>query len=427
MEEIKIDDINTSYGGIKEISLDDNIGDLQSADFGSGIEFLMNDKVKNSKGNVSSNSIKDLEDDLKDLENIDIGINSEDTTNKDIKFEEKSSFINKPTIEIAKSTSAMEIPGETWDGFKNINAINIEEEEKFSKKKNAQELLKEKFEILRKLEQLEAKGANVSKKYTMESDLQEMKGEYEHIIQEKEKDNSIKFQGKVLTTMITGLEFLNSKFDPFDIKLDGWSEQINENIDDFDEIFAELHEKYKSKAKMAPELKLLFQLASSGIMIHMTNTMFKSALPGMDDIMRQNPDLMNHFTKAAINSMEKNSPGLSNFMNDFGMSHSNDTNEIRSRPQGVDAMRPEINNTPPPPRNMPKPTMRKEMKGPGNIDSLLNSLGSGNDSKNITLDKDSTISIEDVENLSVASGVSSSSKKGRGRRKSDKNTISLAI
>ena len=29
---------------------------------------------------------------------------------------------------------------------------------------------------------------------------------------------------------------------------------------------------------MAPEIKLLFQLASSGIMIHMTNTMFKSAL-----------------------------------------------------------------------------------------------------------------------------------------------------
>ena len=139
----------------------------------------------------------------------------------------------------------------------------------------------------------------------MESDLQEMKGSTIALMNEKEKSNSIKFQGKILTTMITGLEFLNSKFDPFDIKLDGWSEQINENIDDFDEIFSELHEKYKSKAKMAPELKLLFQLASSGIMIHMTNTMFKSALPGMDDIMRQNPDLMNHFTKAAMSSMEQ--------------------------------------------------------------------------------------------------------------------------
>ena len=26
------------------------------------------------------------------------------------------------------------------------------------------------------------------------------------------------------------LEFLNNRFDPFDLKLDGWSEQINENI-----------------------------------------------------------------------------------------------------------------------------------------------------------------------------------------------------
>ena len=72
-----------------------------------------------------------------------------------------------------------------------------------------------------------------------------MKGEYEFLMNEKEKQNSVKFQGKVLTTMITGLEFLNNKFDPFDIKLDGWSEQINENVEDFDEIFAELHEKYK--------------------------------------------------------------------------------------------------------------------------------------------------------------------------------------
>ena len=63
------------------------------------------------------------------------------------------------------------------------------------------------------------------------------------------------------------------------IHLDGWGEQVNENIDDNDEIFAELHEKYKSKATMAPELKLLFQLGGSAIMVHMTNTMFKSAMP----------------------------------------------------------------------------------------------------------------------------------------------------
>ena len=90
----------------------------------------------------------------------------------------------------------------------------------------------------------------------MESSLQEMQGEYETIMDEKEKSNSVKFQGNMLMACINGIEFLNGRFDPFDIKLDGWGEQLNENITDYDEIFGELHEKYKSKASMAPELKL---------------------------------------------------------------------------------------------------------------------------------------------------------------------------
>ena len=425
MEEIKLDGLEEIDlgGNTNEISLDSG-GDLKNADFGSGIELLMNDKVKNSKKSESSNSLKNLENEIMEMDKPSETFVGPDI-NKEIKFEEKNSFQNKPTIEIAKATSSMEMGNETWDGLKNIGSVNLEEEEQRTKKLSAQELLKEKFEILRKLENLESKGANLSKKYTMDSDLQEMKGEYEHLMQEKEKSNSIKFQGKILTTMITGLEFLNSKFDPFDVKLDGWSEQINENIDDYDEIFAELHEKYKSKAKMAPELKLLFQLASSGIMIHMTNTMFKSALPGMDDIMRQNPDLMNHFTKAAINSMETKSPGLSNFMNDFGMSHTKDTNEIHSRPSSFEP------SPPPPVQQEPRRTpskqdkpMRQEMKGPANIDNILSSLG-GSSVKNVTLDKESTVSIEDIDNLSIASGASN--KRKSSKRKSDKNVVSLGI
>ena len=183
--------------------------------------------------------------------------------------------------------------------------------------KSKEELLREKFSILRKLEMLEQKGVSLTKKYSMESSLSEMQGEYENIIAEKERKNSVKFQGKVLTALITGIEFLNNRFDPFDIKLDGWSEQMNENLEEYDEIFAELHDKYHSKAKMAPELKLLFQLGASGMMIHMTNTMFKSSIPGMDDIMKQNPELMQQFTQAAVNTMGDTNPGVSNFMNTF--------------------------------------------------------------------------------------------------------------
>ena len=94
--------------------------------------------------------------------------------------------------------------------------------------------MKEKFKYLRKLEDLERKGVTLSKRYNMDSNLQEMIGEYETIVAEKEKSNSMKFQGKMLMACVTGLEFLNNKFDPFDVKLEGWAEQLNENIEEYD-------------------------------------------------------------------------------------------------------------------------------------------------------------------------------------------------
>ena len=102
---------------------------------------------------------------------------------------------------------------------------------------------------------------------------------------------------------VTGIEFLNTRFDPFDIKLEGWSESVHEGISDYDDVFEELHEKYQSKSNMPPELKLLFMLAGSGFMFHLTNTMFKSSLRGMDDIMKQNPELMKQFAQATAASM----------------------------------------------------------------------------------------------------------------------------
>ena len=288
---------------------------------------------------------------------------------------------------------------------------------------------------------LERKGIELSKKYTMESSLLEMQGEYETIKNEKEKQNSMKFQGRMLMAAITGLEFLNNRFDPFDLKLDGWSEQVNENLDDYDDIFGELHEKYQSKAKIAPELKLLFQLTGSAVMLHMTNTMFKSSMPGMDDIMRQNPELMEQFTKAAVNQMGQENPGFGNFMGGVmnqsqGNMHNNGpTNPpptqqygpppspIRTKnPSRQDNYpRPDIGfgrggpeagvsineqfDNPSAPERSRRGGQRPEMKGPSDVSDLL----SGLKEKNIILDNSEPI------------------KRSKRKPVSEKNTISLNI
>jgi hypothetical protein len=327
---------------------------------------------------------------------------------------------------------------EKKDLFKNsLDDIVINPDKVVAPKKTEEELLKEKFVLLRKLENLENKGIRLSKKYTIDSNYNEMKGEYELLKSEKEKSNSVKFQGKMLMAAITGIEFLNNRFDPFDIKLDGWSEQINENINDYDDIFNELHEKYKSKAKMAPEIKFLFQLFGSGVMVHMTNTMFKSSIPGMDDIMKQNPELMQQFTKAAMSSMGETNPGFNNFMNEVVSpdysnapppepiktrveksqrnNKNNVTNDIANEGISINNQYNTLES------DIKRSNKRPEMIGPG--DEITEYL-SGLKPKNVNIhnenDNESTLSIKELKELSNAKIPSRSNKK-------NKTSISLDI
>ena len=307
--------------------------------------------------------------------------------------------------------------------------------------------MREKLSYLRKLEALEKKGITLTKKYSMESPLAEMKGEYEMIKADKEKQNSVKFQQKILLAFVSGLEFLNNKFDPFDLKLDGWSEAVNENVDEYDDVFGELHEKYGGKTRMAPELKLLFMLGGSAAMLHMTNTMFKSSMPGMDDIMRQNPELMQQFQSAAMNSMSQQNPGFSNFMGDVmggGVPPTMPVPPRGSPPGPSEQMR---RDPPRMPRNMRRPDVqasrehnfndavnmkdnfqrvkkskRPEMKGPSELDDIL----SGLKTKKINLkqtDSKSTVSISELEDMKDS--LEKPKKSRRKKPKSERNTISL--
>lgn len=481
--------------------------DKPSVNFGGGIELLMNDKRKNDSSKNPSNDVK--LDDLNDLENQ-LNSLTDDIESKSPKPKSKSSLfesilnptktnedngnsglsevktisssekLDEPIIKIGKpentigsataSEAKQDSKNKTWDGFGKFNNIPVDPDKQISKepKLSPEEMLREKFSVLRKLEALEQKGAKLTKRYTMDSPLAEMKGEYEMILADKAKSNSCKFQGRMLMAAVTGLEFLNNRFDPFDIKLDGWSEQINENIDDYDEIFGELHEKYQSKATMAPELKLLFQLGGSAIMVHMTNTMFKSAMPGMDDIMRQNPELMQQFTQAAVNTMGDNNPGFGGFMNDIMGSGGRSappppnvmsgpppapmrTQQTKSQRHAPPSNRPDMNMArggtsasshgvnihnnfetigPTPVERSKRATTTKtqsgkrpEMNGPSDISDLLSGLKTKNIDIQKSSEKDSKISIQELKDMSNAKMPSRSKK----RQKSERNTVSLDL
>ena len=496
-------------------------GGKKSANFGGGLELLMNDRFKSGNNdksgstNINLDDITSLEDDLREMDSSSSSRNikelrsdlfnsssSSSSAFSNIKLSDRHDpFSNSiggdgggggsgDSAGIGASTAMYDDDKPTWDGFGKFNNVPMNPDVPMDTQPQLtkEELLREKFKYVKKLEDLEKKGIRLTKKYDMESSLSEMKGEYETHVEERERRNSVKFQGKMLMACITGIEFLNNKFDPFDLKLDGWSEQINENIDDYDEIFGELHEKYKSKAKMAPELKLLFQLGGSAIMLHMTNTMFKSAMPGMDDIMRQNPELMQQFTQAAVSSMSQSQnrgnggggggggSGFGNFMSDIaGMASSskpaaaaayshqpqyNPNQQMNMPPMPMPtvpqrAPPPPIqtqgDRAPPPPRRPGDLTnvrpdvlmgrggvsqtiqqsLRPEMKGPSDISSLLSGL------------KTKTVSVDAGKNQTQNSNGGSGStisasdlnemkndnipNKSKRKQKSDRTSISLDI
>ena len=457
----------------------------KSVNFGPGLDMLMNDKKKTTtaSSDINIDDLNKLESDLNDLGDTSMKLPKNETSTFKLNFDKKDDSNENPnpinvepinlkidsTSDIGKASSTNEKQEGTWDGFNKFNDIPVNPEMNVPKEPQLtkEQLLAEKFKYLRKLEHIESKGVKLSKKYSMDDSLDQMRGEYEMLMAEREKKNSVKFQGKILTACVTALEFLNNRFDPFDFKLDGWSESVQENIDDYDEIFGELHQKYSSKAKMAPELKLLFQLGGSAVMLHMTNTMFKSAMPGMDDIMRQNPELMQQFTQAAVNTMGEQSPGFGNFMG--GIMGNQKSMPPRGSPPGPRqpdySQRPEI--IPPGPSNRPdigmsrgipdfndsvnmennfgsvsldqgkqmetkQQSTRAEMKGPSDLSSLL----SGLKSKKVNVKQEnlmnkkkvksggSTISIEELKSISKDADIPRKSKR---RPRSERNTVSLDI
>ena len=201
---------------------------------------------------------------------------------------------------------------------------------------------KEKIELLYKIKSLEFKGIKLAKSYDINSSYDEMKFEYDRLIQNKELENSIKIQEKMLMTFSSVVEFMNERYDPFDLKLTGWSESIHENLGEYKDIFGELHEKYKTKTKTPPEIRLLISVFGSAFMFHFSQTVLKLGVNNLG---------LGGLASMASN-MASNNSGGSNAEN------------------GINLMQNIMGNQ--------KNNNSKQMQGPSNIEELLKSIEKNN-------------------------------------------------
>jgi hypothetical protein len=448
--------------------------------FGPGIELLMNDKKKSGSFSTSVDlgELDKLESELNELS--DTGTKSSGETRTLSGFaanlfnfsgskpapppsgqEQTDSKLGSATVESIGNTS-------TWDGFSKMNEVPMSSAPKLSERDRR----RKKRAMLKKLEEWYAKGlVKSSTSFNMDSPYEEIEDEYETVMEEKRKKDSIKLQGWWFMTFVNSIEYANAAFNPFDLNLDGWGEQISEDIESYEEIFLELHDKYKG-GKLSPELSLLLRIGFSAAVVNFTNKALSTATPGFNDVIRQSPELMKMFTNATVQSMNQNSPGFG-FVNNilhpdeqanmsFGappapmetksmpppnrpgaMNYTN--NPTTSRPdiamgRGTMFKEPGVdignnyesvnkrNNV-----QMPPPE-RQEMRGPQNMD--LNGLLSGLKTREVNIHNQTPTNLANVEENDSMISISSlrdmqnpnlPKKSNRRKQKSDRNTISLDI
>jgi hypothetical protein len=303
-------------------------------------------------------------------------------------------------------------PMETNDGFRNMNAEPLFGASVRSQPRMSEEnLMKEKYEIMRKFDRLAKLGVPMRKRFTMDSPLEEMKMELEFIRREKAMDQTIK---QFCDWYITGMSAMEwgSKNVPlmqaFGLNLNGLSESAQMNVGDMEEDFEELYDLYGDKLKMHPLVRIPIRTCMMVYMVHLTNQMAaKTPIPNMDQILKSNPDIARQLSMAAMQQqtqatraaaaapppmpayaprapppppVQSSNPlaGLSNFMSSMipPAPPQNSMPKVK-----IPGLKPQKPNAQPDIARAPM----KEMTGPVNIDELLKSVNSNIETKSVKM------------------------------------------
>lgn len=214
-------------------------------------------------------SIEDLNEEDLEENNGNIGLDYFTNENKRIQESDTSSESNPEG-------------SETSDVMMGQRFAEEEQQSRAPEGMSYEEIQHKKAFFLSKLKRLQNKGHETSRRLGPEHSLEEIQNEVMRIDKEIEIDNGINYCKKGLMFFVTTIEMLNTKFDPVGAKLDGWSNLVMSEQDNYEDVFEELYEKYSTKIQMGPEIKLISMIAGSAFMFNLQKSLVDKAMNSND-------------------------------------------------------------------------------------------------------------------------------------------------
>jgi len=165
-----------------------------------------------------------------------------------------------------------------------------------------------KYELLSKLQALERKGVSLTKKFTTKHRLTDIQSEYDRVSKTLTQEAGVKFGRKALMAFVTGLEYTNKSFDPVGAKLEGWSESVMENVEDYDHAMSRIVDKWSSHVEVAPEMELFMALTGSAFMFHLSKSLLQNPASLLQSLGQRAPNMMENMMKSMMRNQTEQQP-----------------------------------------------------------------------------------------------------------------------
>jgi len=147
----------------------------------------------------------------------------------------------------------------------------FQERQDFTMRKRHEEIMQEKFVMLTRISKMSKGGITARKKFSMKDDIDDIRFECYRMTREKNSQTAVKSMHMVLITIATIVEKANSAFNPFNLNLSGFSQNMMLTVSDYDDSLEEIHHKWSGKTYMGPEVSVLMTFMTSAIFYHVGN------------------------------------------------------------------------------------------------------------------------------------------------------------
>lgn len=230
------------------------------------IKSLMNtDKIKNEDN--------ELLDDIDDLMKDDImnNYNKDDNNDNDVNNDNDDiGDINDINDDVEENKDQQSDPSEiNPNDFKEI----LDNGEFDNLSPQQQRIIK--YDLLMKLADLvKTNGIQITTDYNMNSNYYDIKREYDYHVRVRGKKRTISTIYSGIICAAKGLEFLNNKFDPFGLNINGFTLNLESSREELLDVLMELYDKYLSTQgkEISPEMQLVFIFIKALVMTMVTNT-----------------------------------------------------------------------------------------------------------------------------------------------------------